>query len=496
MLPAAAAAAAARAAPAHWLSSQAVQQQRSSSNAAAAAAAGTQHCGDTSIEETDNEGSPLMQQGHPLSSGMQQQRQQQAVSPQQQTTAAAAISSIDFFTNTKSQQQQTAAAAAANSSSSRSRSSSMSDFQLRETELVGGSTIDDVVDDVAAELGLTREAHLEIKLNLRRAFIRSIPALEDAVTDKKLCGIVHPYVADALANRLKSRSNHTFDFSAAPAAAATLNFLGLIFKSPAATATAEPTTAAAKQQQQQLEKRACSVCDRDAQPYPFQKRRYLRAQGGPHPRELQREARQYVPLEILNDLAAAAVAAAACTWAFDVDPEACRVSELKSRLEGPACSSSERMCLVFNGFTLAATNMLSDYEIQGGDSIYLYTLKDPEATTVVCCSSSCCNCSTGKPQHKAPPPCCCCCSSSIRPSPAAAVTCCSMPQHHTHVGAAAPRLCAAGAAAFEAAACCCSPDPGGPHYNMHAHRCLCGSCVATTVSPTRVHCNAAVDLTR
>lgn len=37
-------------------------------------------------------------------------------------------------------------------------------------------------------------------------------ALEDALKDKKLCGVVHPYVADALLNRLRNKPNETFEF--------------------------------------------------------------------------------------------------------------------------------------------------------------------------------------------------------------------------------------------------------------------------------------------
>ncbi|KAL8430846.1 hypothetical protein Efla_002954 [Eimeria flavescens] len=61
------------------------------------------------------------------------------------------------------------------SSSSSSSASSMSDFKLREEELAGAPTIDEVVDEVAADLGLSRESHLEVKLRLRQAYIRSIP---------------------------------------------------------------------------------------------------------------------------------------------------------------------------------------------------------------------------------------------------------------------------------------------------------------------------------
>ena len=53
----------------------------------------------------------------------------------------------------------------------------MADFQLREEEPVGGPTIDDIVDGVAEELGLTRDAHLEVKLHLRQKFIRSVKVI-------------------------------------------------------------------------------------------------------------------------------------------------------------------------------------------------------------------------------------------------------------------------------------------------------------------------------
>lgn len=52
----------------------------------------------------------------------------------------------------------------------------MSDFQLREEEPADGRTIDDIVDGVAEDLGLSRDAHLEVKLHLRQNYIRSIQA--------------------------------------------------------------------------------------------------------------------------------------------------------------------------------------------------------------------------------------------------------------------------------------------------------------------------------
>ncbi|CDJ58301.1 hypothetical protein, conserved [Eimeria maxima] len=92
----------------------------------------------------------------------------------------------------------------------------MSDFQLHEEEPVDGRTIDDIVDGVAQDLGLSREAHLDVKLKLREHYIRSTQALADAIKEKKLCGVVHPYVADALYNRLNNKPNETFEYDVYP----------------------------------------------------------------------------------------------------------------------------------------------------------------------------------------------------------------------------------------------------------------------------------------
>ncbi|CDJ42159.1 hypothetical protein, conserved [Eimeria tenella] len=182
----------------------------------------------------------------------------------------------------------------------------MSDFQLREEEPVDGRTIDDIVDGVAEDLGLSRDAHLE--------------ALEDALKDKKLCGVVHPYVADALLNRLRNKPNETFEFDVYP---------------EVRLETRNPT----------------------------------------HFKNLAIFVHRVAPIPGSNK------GKIACTWAFDVDPLEYSVSELKARLERLALTKMEHMRLVFNGFTLTATNSLADYDIQGGDSLYLYTVKDPNETT-------------------------------------------------------------------------------------------------------------------
>lgn len=179
---------------------------------------------------------------------------------------------------------------------------------------------------------------------------------------------------------------------------------------------------------------------------------------------------------------------AACTWAFDVDPEDCTITELKQRLEDLACSTSDRMRLVFNGFTLAAPNLLSEYDIQGGDSLYLYTLKDSNETTVVCCSSE-------EGPH-APPPICCCCTSGLQPPPIP--VCVSSPgcmlRQRQHSGP----VCGAAAAWGPPPPTCCCNRGGSCNvsqalmvrpYSCHVQRCICGACVATSVSPVRGHCS-------
>lgn len=50
----------------------------------------------------------------------------------------------------------------------------MEDFQLHEEDPVGGPTIDEVINDVAEDLGLGKETVLETKFRLRQNFIRSV----------------------------------------------------------------------------------------------------------------------------------------------------------------------------------------------------------------------------------------------------------------------------------------------------------------------------------
>ncbi|CDJ51966.1 hypothetical protein, conserved [Eimeria brunetti] len=223
----------------------------------------------------------------------------------------------------------------------------MSDFQLREEEPADGRTIDDIVDGVAEDLGLSREVHLE--------------ALADALKGKKLCGVVHPYIADALYNRLNNKPNETFEYDVYP---------------EARLQTRNPTHF----------KNAAIFVHRVA-PIPGSNKGKI---GENSQQQQQQQVQQQLQQQQDNT----------CTWAFDVDPEECRVQELQQRLARLAAAKPERMRLVFNGFTLSAANMLSEYDVRAGDSLYLYTLKDANEITVVCCSS----CSSSDAPHAAAAP--------------------------------------------------------------------------------------------
>lgn len=173
------------------------------------------------------------------------------------------------------------------------------------------------------------------------------------------------------------------------------------------------------------------------------------------------------------------------------------MSELKARLERLALTKMEHMRLVFNGFTLTATNSLADYDIQGGDSLYLYTVKDPNETTVVCCTtdelthtkqidrgcgSGCGTCSGF------------CCGAPVvgAGGGVCAPQCCASTRHQVP-----PHICGA-PAATAISGCCCpcgrctvSQTVLAKPYACHIQRCLCGSCVATSVSPINRRCNEA-----
>lgn len=49
----------------------------------------------------------------------------------------------------------------------------MANFTLKEDDR-GGPTIDELVDSVARDLGLSNDAHIEVKLMLKQNYIRSI----------------------------------------------------------------------------------------------------------------------------------------------------------------------------------------------------------------------------------------------------------------------------------------------------------------------------------
>lgn len=92
-----------------------------------------------------------------------------------------------------------------------------------------------------------------------------------------------------------------------------------------------------------------------------------------------------------------------CTWAMDVDPERCLVKELLERISSYTNLDISRLKLIFSGCELKHSCSLSDYDIMGGSTLYLYSIKpnrekrlDVNICSVTdyndccCCCSSCC----------------------------------------------------------------------------------------------------------
>lgn len=178
---------------------------------------------------------------------------------------------------------------------------------------------------------------------------------------------------------------------------------------------------------------------------------------------------------------------AACTWAFDEDPEQCQVCDLIQRLESLVNTPPERMRLVFNGLTLNATSLLSEYDIQGGDSMYLYTLKDPnERTHILCTEEGPCPCTVTPTEVP--------CASSGVAVPCHLTQLC--PQPHAHLVPCRHTTAYPGGTFHGPCREMCSKAAGGCRSGCvsstgvmlqpcvcHAKRCLCGACVASSYSP-------------
>lgn len=157
------------------------------------------------------------------------------------------------------------------------------------------------------------------------------------------------------------------------------------------------------------------------------------------------------------------------------------------RLEPLVNTPPERMRLVFNGLTLSATSLLSDYDIQGGDSMYLYTLKDPnERTHIVCTEEGPCPCTV--PSVDIP-----CASGGV------ALPCqisCICPQQHAHIVPCRQTAVHHGRPIHGPCGEVCSKVAGGCRSGCisstglmlqpcvcHSKRCFCGACVASSYSP-------------
>ncbi|PHJ21145.1 ubiquitin family protein [Cystoisospora suis] len=207
------------------------------------------------------------------------------------------------------------------------RSSSDCSSTAEETSQDGEVAFDNLLKDLREDLGLDKNALQDIKLRLASAYIRDIHELWSAVRQRRLCGLLHPYITEALCARLTGEPLPLFDLG-------------------------EYSEARMKIRNPAKFHHGAIFVHRVA-PVPGTRKGKI-----------------------------------AVTWAFDMDLEETTVAELLQRLETLIRDIPvDRMRLVFNGFTLAATSSLASYDITEGDTLYLYTLRDPRAQTAYVCAT-------------------------------------------------------------------------------------------------------------
>lgn len=188
------------------------------------------------------------------------------------------------------------------------------------------TSLDSVLKIVGKDLGLDANDIEEVRARLLVNQITTAPALEAAVREQRLCGLFHPCVTDAIAARVSGRVLPMFDLDE-------FSETRLKVKNPAKFANG-------------------AVFVHRIAPVPGTRKGRI-----------------------------------AVTWAFDLDVETTTVAELLQHLEVLVGDVPvDRMRLVFNGFTMSTTSSLRSYDVTPGDTLFLYTLRDPQAQVTFMCA--------------------------------------------------------------------------------------------------------------
>ncbi|EPT25287.1 hypothetical protein TGME49_278780 [Toxoplasma gondii ME49] len=194
-------------------------------------------------------------------------------------------------------------------------------------------SIDTFLKKIGKDLGLDADGVEDIRARLLVNQITTGEALEAAVREQRLCGLFHPRVTEAIVARVTGRGLPMFDLD---------EFMEtrLRVKNPAKFLHG-------------------AIFVHRIAPVPGTRKGRI-----------------------------------AVTWAFDLDLETTTVAELLQRLELLVGDVPvDRMRLVFNGFSMATTSSLQSYDVRSGDTLYLYTLRDPQTQVTF----------TGAPQVLATP---------------------------------------------------------------------------------------------
>ncbi|KEP62309.1 UNVERIFIED_CONTAM: hypothetical protein HHA_278780 [Hammondia hammondi] len=180
------------------------------------------------------------------------------------------------------------------------------------------TSIDTFLKWIGKDLGLDADGVEDIRARLLVNHITTGEALEAAVREQRLCGLFHPRVTEAIVARVTGRALPMFDLD---------EFMEtrLRVKNPAKFAHG-------------------AIFVHRIAPVPGTRKGRI-----------------------------------AVTWAFDLDLETTTVAELLQRLELLVGDVPvDRMRLVFNGFSMATTSSLQSYDVRSGDTLFLYTLRDPQ----------------------------------------------------------------------------------------------------------------------
>ncbi|PFH31315.1 hypothetical protein BESB_027500 [Besnoitia besnoiti] len=194
-------------------------------------------------------------------------------------------------------------------------------------------SLDRFLARVAGDLELDGRAVADIKARLKTSHIITEKELREAVAERRLCGLLHPYISEAIAACVCGHPIPFFDLD--------------------------------DYSESKIEIR---------NPSNFRNGALFVHRIAPVPGTRKGKI--------------------AVTWAFDLDLERTTVAELLQRLEALVPDVPvERMRLVFNGFTMAATSTLGSYDVVAGDTLYLYTLRSPNTQVSFLCG----------PRHGPPP---------------------------------------------------------------------------------------------